>query len=155
MVNPKPFDPAAKPAAPASAPAKPASKVSHDVQVLHQPPDRGDGHLHPDDLIRLVAMSGLPTAQFPTSSRPEIKVTSVYTGAGCPDRRAVCFPPIEQQMSGVDNTNYVYSLNANNGQSILTVNFGIETDSSTDQLLTQMRQGRPCPSCPAMCATMA
>jgi len=47
--------------------------------------------------------------------------------------------PIEQQMSGVDNMNYMYSNNANNGQMTLTANFDIKTDPSTDQILAQMR----------------
>ena len=47
--------------------------------------------------------------------------------------------PIEQQMSGVDNMNYMYSTNANNGQIVLTVNFDIKTDPNTDQILAQMR----------------
>src|SRR3977135_2674381 len=42
-------------------------------------------------------------------------------------------------MSGVDNMNYMYSNNANNGQMTLTVNFDIKTDPSTDQILAQMR----------------
>ena len=47
--------------------------------------------------------------------------------------------PIEQQMSGVDNMNYMYSTSANNGAMTLTVNFDIKTDPSTDQILAQMR----------------
>jgi len=50
--------------------------------------------------------------------------------------------PIEQEMSGVDNMNYMYSINANNGETKLTVNFDIKTDSNTDQLLAQMRKGQ-------------
>jgi HAE1 family hydrophobic/amphiphilic exporter-1 len=42
-------------------------------------------------------------------------------------------------MSGVDNMNYMYSNNANNGQMTLTVNFDIKTDPNTDQILAQMR----------------
>ena len=45
-------------------------------------------------------------------------------------------------MSGVDNMEYMYSLNANNGQTTLTVDFNVATDSSTDQILTQMRQSQ-------------
>jgi HAE1 family hydrophobic/amphiphilic exporter-1 len=93
-------------------------------------------------IIGLVAMSGLPTAQFPNIVPPEIKVTATYTGADALTLEQAVATPIEQQMSGVDNMNYMYSLNANNGQSILTVNFGIETDANTDQLLAQMRQGQ-------------
>jgi HAE1 family hydrophobic/amphiphilic exporter-1 len=50
--------------------------------------------------------------------------------------------PIEQQMSGVDNMEYMYSLNANNGQVTLTVDFNVKTDASTDQILAQMRQNQ-------------
>jgi hypothetical protein len=35
--------------------------------------------------------------------------------------------PIEQQMSGVDNMNYMYSINANSGDIRLIVNFDVAT----------------------------
>jgi hydrophobic/amphiphilic exporter-1 (mainly G- bacteria), HAE1 family len=47
--------------------------------------------------------------------------------------------PIEQQMSGVDHLNYMYSLNASNGSMKLTANFDVATDSNIDQVLTQLR----------------
>ncbi len=51
--------------------------------------------------------------------------------------------PIEQQMSGVDNMNYMYSLNANNGtHEACIVNFDVKTNPNTDQILTQMRQNQ-------------
>ena len=93
-------------------------------------------------IVGLVAMSGLPTAQFPDIVPPEIKVTSTYTGADALTVEQAVATPIEQQMSGVDNMNYMYSINANNGQSTLTVNFDLGTDANTDQLLAQMRQGQ-------------
>ena len=43
-------------------------------------------------------------------------------------------------MSGVDNMNYMYSLSANSGQMVLTINFDLSTDPNTDQILVQMRQ---------------
>ncbi len=93
-------------------------------------------------IVGLVAMSGLPTAQFPDIVPPEIKVSSTYTGADALTVEQAVATPIEQQMSGVDNMNYMYSINANNGQSTLTVNFDLGTDANTDQLLAQMRQGQ-------------
>jgi len=93
-------------------------------------------------IVGLVAMSGLPIAQFPNIVPPEIKVNSTYTGADALTVEQAVATPIEQQMSGVDNMNYMYSINANNGQSTLTVNFDIATDANTDQLLAQMRQGQ-------------
>ena len=93
-------------------------------------------------IVGLVAMSGLPIAQYPNIVPPEIKVNSTYTGADAQTVEQAVATPIEQQMSGVDNMNYMYSINANNGQSTLTVNFDIATDPNTDQLLAQMRKGQ-------------
>jgi HAE1 family hydrophobic/amphiphilic exporter-1 len=93
-------------------------------------------------IVGIVAMVGLPMAQFPDIVPPEIKVSAVYTGADALTLEQAVATPIEQQMSGVDNMNYMYSINANNGESKLTVNFDIKTDPNTDQLLAQMRQGQ-------------
>jgi len=93
-------------------------------------------------IIGIVAMTGLPTAQFPDIVPPEIKVSTIYTGADALTLEQAVATPIEQEMSGVDNMNYMYSINANNGETKLTVNFDIKTDSNTDQLLAQMRKGQ-------------
>src|SRR5438046_3148050 len=42
-------------------------------------------------------------------------------------------------MNGVDNMNYMYSINANSGDIRLIVNFDIATDPNIDQVLTQLR----------------
>ncbi|MEN6438750.1 MAG: multidrug efflux RND transporter permease subunit [Syntrophobacter sp.] len=93
-------------------------------------------------IIGLVAMSGLPTAQFPNIVPPEIQVKATYVGADAQTVEQSVATPIEQQMSGVDNMNYMYSINANNGQMTLYVNFDVKTDPNTDQILTQMRQSQ-------------
>src|SRR5437762_10822555 len=90
-------------------------------------------------LIGIVAMRRLPTAQFPNIAPPEIQVKATYPGADAVTVEQSVATPIEQQMSGVDNMNYMYSNNANNGQMALTANFDIKTDPSTDQILAQMR----------------
>ena len=90
-------------------------------------------------LIGIVAMRRLPTAQFPNIAPPEIQVKATYPGADAVTVEQSVATPIEQQMSGVDNMNYMYSNNANNGQITLTVNFDIKTDPNTDQILSQMR----------------
>ncbi|MCE5243350.1 MAG: multidrug efflux RND transporter permease subunit [Desulfobacteraceae bacterium] len=93
-------------------------------------------------IIGLVAMSGLPIAQFPNIVPPEIQVKTTYTGADALTVEQSVATPIEQQMSGVDNMNYMYSLNANNGQMTLYVNFDVKTDPNTDQILAQMRESQ-------------
>ena len=42
-------------------------------------------------------------------------------------------------MSGVDNMNYMYSINANNGLMRMFVNFDLKTDPNIDHVLTQLR----------------
>jgi HAE1 family hydrophobic/amphiphilic exporter-1 len=88
------------------------------------------------------AMFSLPTAQFPPIADPQIQVTATYPGADALTVDQSVAVPIEQQMSGVDNMEYMYSLNANNGQMKLTVDFDVATDPNTDLILTQMRQSQ-------------
>src|ERR1041385_6301971 len=90
-------------------------------------------------IIGVISMLRLPTAQFPNIAPPEIQVKATYPGADAQTIEQSVATPIEQQMSGVDNMNYMYSTNANNGAMTLTVNFDIKTDPSTDQILSQMR----------------
>jgi len=93
-------------------------------------------------IIGLVAMTGLPVAQFPNIVPPEIQVKTTYTGADALTVEQSVATPIEQQMSGVDYMNYMYSTNSNDGQMTLKVNFDVKTDTNIDQVLTQMRQGQ-------------
>ena len=97
----------------------------------------------------LVAMSGLPIAQFPNIADPQIQVNATYPGADATTIQQSVATPIEQQMSGVDNMEYMYSLNANNGTMKLTVDFNIKTDPNTDQILAQMRQSQAASQLPS------
>ncbi len=58
-------------------------------------------------IVGLVAMSGLPTAQFPNIVPPEMKVSGLYPGADALTIEQSVATPIEQQMSGVDYMNYM------------------------------------------------
>jgi HAE1 family hydrophobic/amphiphilic exporter-1 len=100
-------------------------------------------------MIGVVAMLGLPTAQFPNIVPPEMKVTATYPGADALTMEQSVATPIEQQMSGVDNLNYMYSTNANNGVTTLITNFDVKTDPNTDQIPTQMRQAQAASQLPA------
>ncbi len=93
-------------------------------------------------IMGLVAMARLPIAQFPNIVPPAIQVNATYTGADALTLEQAVATPIEQQMSGVDNMDYMYSVNANNGQTTLYVYFDLSTDANTDQLLAQMREGQ-------------
>src|SRR5262245_14992642 len=100
-------------------------------------------------IIGVVAMLGLPTAQFPNIADPQIQVNATYPGADALTIEQSVATPIEQQMSGVDNMEYMYSLNANNGTMKLTVDFDVKTDVNTDQILAQMRANQANSQLPA------
>src|SRR6266478_4205511 len=86
-----------------------------------------------------ICIVALPIAQYPQIAPPEIQVKTHYTGADSLTIEQSVASPIEQQMSGVDNMNYMYSINANNGDLQSVVNFDLATDPNIDQVLTQLR----------------
>jgi len=91
-------------------------------------------------ILGLVAMAQLPVAQFPDIVPPEIQILTTYTGADAETVEQSVATPVEQQISGVDNMNYMYSVNASNGSMRIFVNFDVKTDSNIDLMLTQIRQ---------------
>ncbi len=93
-------------------------------------------------IVGVVALLGLPISQYPDIVPPEIFINTTYVGADAQTVEQSVATPIEQEMSGVDNMNYMYSLNANNGELKQYVNFDVKTDPNIDQVLTQMRESQ-------------
>jgi HAE1 family hydrophobic/amphiphilic exporter-1 len=100
-------------------------------------------------LVGLVSMLTLPIAQFPNIVPPEIRIQTYFVGADAQTVEQSVAVPIEEQMSGVDNMNYMYSINANNGSLRMGVNFDVKTDPNIDQVLTQMRESQAASQLPA------
>lgn len=100
-------------------------------------------------IVGAAAYLSLPVAQFPDIVPPEIQVRATYTGADAETVEQSVATPIEQQMSGVDNMNYMQSVNANDGSMKLVVNFDVATDANTDQILAQMRSNQAASQLPA------
>jgi hydrophobic/amphiphilic exporter-1 (mainly G- bacteria), HAE1 family len=94
-------------------------------------------------LVGVISMLSLPTAQFPNIADPMIQVKATYPGADSQTIAESVATPIEQQMSGVNGMNYMYSLSASSGGGMsLYVDFQLGTDINTDQILAQMRSGQ-------------
>jgi len=93
-------------------------------------------------IVGVVSFLSLPVAQLPNIVPPEIAVKATYVGADALTVEQAVATPVEQQMSGVDHMNYMYSLNASDGSMQLTVNFDNTTDPNIDQVLTQMRESQ-------------
>src|SRR5437879_11922057 len=84
-------------------------------------------------IVGAVSIVSLPIAQFPNIAPPEAQVQATYVGADAQTVEQSVATPIEQQMSGVDNMNYMYSVNSSTGQMRLIVDFDVKTDPNTDR----------------------
>src|ERR1700736_3360134 len=92
-------------------------------------------------IVGAVTIATLPVAQFPNIVPPEVQVLATYVGADAQTIEQSVATPVEQQMSGVDNMNYMYSLNSTaDGLMRLIVDYDVKTDPNTDLMLTQLRQ---------------
>src|SRR5262249_39243482 len=81
-------------------------------------------------------------SQFPSIVPPDVQIQATYLGADAQTIEQSVAAPIEQQMSGVDNMNYMYSINSTgSGLMRMFVDFDVKTDPNTDLILTQMREG--------------
>ena len=93
-------------------------------------------------IVGVVSFLSLPIAQYPNIVPPEIAINATYVGGDALTVEQSVATPIEQQMSGVDHMNYMYSLNASNGSMKGIVNFDVTTDPNIDQVLTQLRESQ-------------
>jgi HAE1 family hydrophobic/amphiphilic exporter-1 len=92
-------------------------------------------------IVGAITITSLPVAQFPNIAPPEIRVQASYPGADAETMEKAVATPIEQQINGVDNMDYMYSLSStNNSSTVLYANFDLKTDPNTDLLLAQSRQ---------------
>ncbi len=91
-------------------------------------------------IVGVITIVVLPVAQFPNIVPPEIRLQATYVGADANALEQSVATPIEQQVTGVDNLNYMYSVNATGSSSTtLFTDFDLKTDPNMDLILTQSR----------------
>ncbi|MGH9734912.1 MAG: efflux RND transporter permease subunit [Candidatus Acidiferrales bacterium] len=104
-------------------------------------------------IVGAITILRLPVAQFPDIVPPEARIQATFVGADAQTLADSVATPIEEQMSGVDNMNYMYSVNATaNGTTTMIVDFAVNSDPNTDLILTQMRETQAAPQLPATVA---
>ena len=99
-------------------------------------------------MLGLVAMQGLPIAQYPEIVPPMVQVTTTFIGASATDVEASVATPLEQQINGVEQGIYLKSTNANDGTLTLKVSFEVGSNLDMDNVLTQNRVSQALPQMP-------
>src|SRR3954447_18308650 len=100
-------------------------------------------------LLGLVAMTGLPIAQYSDIVPALIQIQGNFPGADAVTVEQSVATPLEQQMNGVEDELYMQSVNANDGTVTLRVTFDVGTDRNADQINAQNRVTQALPSLPA------
>ncbi len=99
-------------------------------------------------MVGVVAMQGLPIAQYPEIVPPMVQVTTTFIGASATDVEASVATPLEQQINGVEKGIYMKSTNANDGTLTLKVSFEVGSNLDMDNVLTQNRVSQAMPQMP-------
>src|SRR6478735_9959106 len=99
-------------------------------------------------LLGLVAMRGLPIAQYPEIVPPMVQVTTTFIGASATDVEGSVATPLEQQINGVEQMIYMKSTNANDGTLTLKVSFEVGSNLDMNNVLTQNRVSEGMPQMP-------
>jgi hydrophobic/amphiphilic exporter-1 (mainly G- bacteria), HAE1 family len=99
-------------------------------------------------MLGLVAMQGLPIAQYPEIVPPMVQITTTFVGASSTDVEAAVATPLEQKINGVEKGIYMKSTNANDGTLTLKVSFEVGSNLDMDNVLTQNRVSEAMPQMP-------
>src|SRR4249920_594033 len=99
-------------------------------------------------MLGLVAMQGLPIAQYPEIVPPMVQITTTFIGASATDVESSVATPLEQQINGVEQMIYMKSTNANDGTLTLKVSFEVGSNLDMDNVLTQNRVSQAQPQMP-------
>ncbi len=95
-----------------------------------------------------LAITRLPVAQYPTVAPPSISVSATYAGASAETVQDTVTTLLEQQMTGIDNLQYMTASSSSSGQSSLSLYFFPGTNPDTAQVQVQNKVQLAMPSLP-------
>ncbi|MCM1369468.1 MAG: efflux RND transporter permease subunit [Candidatus Amulumruptor caecigallinarius] len=79
-------------------------------------------------IFGVLGLISLPIEQYPNIAPPTINVSTTYTGANAQSVLNSVIAPLEEQINGAENMDYMYSSAANNGSADINVYFKPGTD---------------------------
>ena len=88
-------------------------------------------------LAGIIAIRGLPIAQFPAIAPPAVSIVATYPGADAETLERTTTQVIEQQLKGIDHLRYFSSSSSSAGQATITVTFDQGTDADIAQVQVQ------------------
>lgn len=98
--------------------------------------------------LGVIALTGLPVAQYPNVAPPAISITANYAGASSETLSETVTSVIEQQLNGIDNLLYMSSASDATGMAVITLHFKPGTDPDTAQVQVQNKVQLATPQLP-------
>ncbi|MDH7459980.1 efflux RND transporter permease subunit [Chitinophagaceae bacterium 26-R-25] len=98
--------------------------------------------------LGILGMRALPVSQYPDIAPPTVQVQASYTGANADVVLSNVIVPLEQQINGVENMDYITSTASNDGSANITVSFKIGSDPNMAAVNVQNAVARATPLLP-------
>jgi len=99
-------------------------------------------------LAGILSITQLPVAQYPSVAPPSIMVAATYAGASAETVQDTVTSVLEQQMTGIDNLQYMTASSGASGESQLTMYFKPGTSPDIAQVQVQNKVQLAMPSLP-------
>ncbi|HSJ02218.1 MAG TPA: efflux RND transporter permease subunit, partial [Verrucomicrobium sp.] len=99
-------------------------------------------------LLGGLAFMQLPVSQYPEVVPPTVVVSATYPGANAETLADTVATPLEQEINGVENMQYLSSSSTSDGRLSITVTFALGTDLNQAQVLVQNRVNAALPRLP-------
>jgi HAE1 family hydrophobic/amphiphilic exporter-1 len=99
-------------------------------------------------LLGIIAYPTLPVAQYPQIVPATVTISATYPGASAEVLADTVADPIEEQVNGVEDMDYMSSQNTADGHVTITVTFKLGTDPDKAQVLVENRVATATPRLP-------
>lgn len=90
-------------------------------------------------LLGTLGLISLPITQFPDIAPPTVQVSTMYQGANAQTVLNSVIAPLEEQINGVENMDYMNASATNTGQASITITFKMGTDPDMAAINVQNR----------------